>query len=76
MTKKYGIRNPGTANFKAVMPVVIGFEPAIPAAANAARDTGGVKVPNIAKWNINKCAAIGVAPNSIRAGAHNTPSKV
>ena len=76
MTKKYGTTKPGMASLKAVTPVVIGLEPAIPAAAKAASDTGGVRVPRIAKWKMKRCAAIGSAPSSISAGAHSTPSSV
>lgn len=48
----------------------------MPAAAKAASDTGGVSVPRIAKWKMNRWAAIGSAPSSISAGAHSTPRRV
>jgi len=44
-----GIKNPAKDNLAALRPVLIGSAPAIGAAANAARATGGVTVEITAK---------------------------
>ena len=48
-TNMYGRMNPASASFTDAHPVFIGLPPAIPAAAKAARATGGVRFANIAK---------------------------
>jgi len=58
----------------AANPVVRGLLLAIAAAANAANATGGVIIDIMPKYNINKCAAIGLIPASTSEGATSAAS--